>query len=97
MNELYNLTLWALCVYGITSIITTSYLFYTPRVFISSKSPWLGQLLTCSNCCGFWVGFVLSKTLTSVTGNAFFDACVASAIMLLMGGRIDPWNGQRRG
>ena len=45
---------------GIVWIIKDSYLLYSPREYLKSKSQYLNKLLSCSMCLGFWFGVLLS-------------------------------------
>ena len=52
--------LWfTLAGYGLTQILVYSSLFEKPRTFIKSKSDFLGELVSCPMCTGFWVGALL--------------------------------------
>ena len=52
--------IWILCVYGITNILVVSMLFKPLREFALAKTPFIGKILTCVMCAGFWVGGFLS-------------------------------------
>ena len=80
MNFIY----WSLVAFGITTIVSISKIFKPARTFIGTKSPFMGDLLACSMCTGFWVGGFLSVTYFSPTGNIFFDACLSSASCWLL-------------
>ena len=54
-----DLIYFILCCYGMTSIIVYSHIARIPRDYISSKSNWLCELLSCSMCVGFWCGIFL--------------------------------------
>jgi hypothetical protein len=45
---------------GLTIIIVTSSILEPIRDFVSSKSSYIGKLINCTMCSGFWVGFVAS-------------------------------------
>ena len=75
---------WVLASFGITTIISVSKIFKPVREFIGTKSKFLGELLACSMCTGFWVGVFLSLAYYSPTGSIFFDACVSSACCWLL-------------
>ena len=45
---------------GIVWIIKDSYILKKPRDFLKSKSKTLSELLSCSQCLGFWVGVCFS-------------------------------------
>jgi len=46
---------------GLVWAIKDSYIFSKPRNFIASKSKILEELLSCSQCLGFWVGVSFSS------------------------------------
>jgi hypothetical protein len=45
---------------GLTTIIVTSSILEPIRDFVSSKSSYIGKLINCTMCSGFWVGLVAS-------------------------------------
>jgi len=45
---------------GLTIIIVTSSILEPIRDFVSSKSSYIGKLINCTMCSGFWVGLVAS-------------------------------------
>ena len=51
-----ELTVWAMVVYGLTLILTTSSLFAGARRHLLRIHPMLGALARCPMCLGFWVG-----------------------------------------
>lgn len=44
---------------GITNLIVNGAIFDAPRNFIVRNSPFLGKMITCMMCSGYWVGFVM--------------------------------------
>ena len=42
---------------GLTLILKYGFIFNAPREWIKSKSIYLKELLSCSQCLGFWSGF----------------------------------------
>ena len=60
---------WVLASFGITTIVSVSKIFKPVRDFAETKSKFLGELLACSMCTGFWVGVFLSLAYYSPTGN----------------------------
>jgi len=48
---------------GITIILTRSSLFESPRHYLSVKSEFIGDLVSCPMCFGMWVGFLSSLFL----------------------------------
>lgn len=53
---------WGLACYGLTLIVTGSYLFRGVRRRATSLHPMLGKLTACPMCFGFWVGAVLAAS-----------------------------------
>jgi len=51
---IFILTCW-----GLTHILVQGSIFDTPRNWLIIKSPFLEGVLTCHQCCGFWVGAFL--------------------------------------
>jgi hypothetical protein len=47
---------WTLAVYGTTAVVTESKLLAPIRAFLARRSPFLGALLSCALCFGFWAG-----------------------------------------
>ncbi len=45
---------------GLTIIISSGSIFDKPRAFISNKSKFLGELVSCPMCLGFWVGLIFA-------------------------------------
>jgi hypothetical protein len=54
------LTVWVLAVYGTTAIVTESKIFAPVRAWASRRWAWLGSLLGCAMCFGWWCGAGLS-------------------------------------
>ena len=74
-----NILCWILVSFGLTTIISISKIASPMRNYVRSKNAFLGDMLACSMCTGFWVGAFLCITYFSPTGNIFFDACLSSA------------------
>lgn len=55
-----NIILFILACYGTTNIVVHSKILESFRLFISNKSIFLGELLDCMMCTGFWVGMFYS-------------------------------------
>jgi len=66
-KELVNLIIFVLAVIGMTNIIVDPATIAAPvRSFIKRKGPkWLDKLVSCYQCCGFWVGLFFSIILIS--------------------------------
>ena len=45
---------------GFTVILVSSYVLEPFRNFVSSRSEFLGKLINCTMCSGFWVGLIAS-------------------------------------
>ena len=57
---------------GLVWIIKDSLILKSPRKYISSKSQWLEELLSCSQCLGFWVGLCLAYFEYTFIGFDFY-------------------------
>lgn len=57
---------------GLVWIIKDSLILKSPRNYISSKSKWLEELLSCSQCLGFWVGLCLAYFEYTFIGFDFY-------------------------
>jgi len=60
---------------GLTIILVSSSVLEPVRDFVTSKSTFLGKLINCTMCSGFWVGLV-AALLTGV--NPIWGAAVSS-------------------
>ena len=56
MIELFR---WALVTLGLVYLVTEASIFTVPRAFLASKSHFLGALVYCPACSGYWVGFLV--------------------------------------
>ena len=81
-----DLLCWILVSFGITTILSISKIFRPVREYVGNKSTFLGEMLACSMCMGFWVGAFLCIAYFSPTGNILFDACLSSATCWLLYG-----------
>ena len=79
--------IWALPIIGATLIVTCSVLFRRIRDVAERRSYWMGELLSCPMCLGFWFGALASVGGWSLTtywdhlpklAAVFGDACAAS-------------------
>lgn len=66
-----KLVLWTITAYGLTSILVWGSIFETTRTWISKKSKFFGDLISCTLCTSTWVGFLMSLTFGSLTQNYF--------------------------
>jgi len=61
---------------GVTVVISISSIFEPIRLFIQSRSSFLGELITCPMCTGFWSGLLIS--LISFDINPVYGGAIAS-------------------
>ena len=66
-----QIILWAVLAYGMSTIITSGAIFEKPRLWISRKSQFWYDFITCMLCVPTWVGFFLSFTLGGLTNHYF--------------------------
>jgi len=60
-----NTILFLLSLVGLTIIMSTGQIFERPRNFIATKSKFLGELVSCPMCLGFWVGLISALAFNS--------------------------------
>ena len=77
-SELNNLINF-LAALGIVWILKDSYIFKQPREYLKSKAEWLRELLSCSQCLGFWVGMLLSYIEYKTHGISYMVALMPFA------------------
>lgn len=53
--------------WSITSILVNGSIFGSLRVYLIVKAPFLSKLMTCMQCSGFWVGFIIGLFAVSGT------------------------------
>jgi len=89
---------WLLAVFGVTIIITISKIFLPIRAafltqeiyedpsphFFRKIRKWIGELLHCAMCMGFWVGMGAGYFWLSPTQNIFIDGILGSAFSWLL-------------
>ena len=81
-----ELIIWLLAAYGTSQILVFGSIFNKQRTWITRKSTFLGDLLSCMMCTATWIGFLFSvfffsptQTLTWIPyTNIFFDGMLAS-------------------
>lgn len=66
-----KLILWILIAYGMTSIIVWGSIFESFRIWVKTKSKFIGDLISCTLCTATWVGFFLSLSLGGLTYKSF--------------------------
>jgi hypothetical protein len=54
-----NILIYLLAVYGATNILVASKITKPFRQWISDRNTWLGYLVNCFMCTGFWMGIAL--------------------------------------
>ncbi len=72
-----TLASWTLLVYGATLIVTGSRLTEPLRTWLARVWPWLGKLVSCPMCFGWWVGagvWAVLPNLSPVPGSWFIAA-----------------------
>tara|TARA_R110002012_G_scaffold319681_3_gene540999 strand:- start:17 stop:322 length:306 start_codon:yes stop_codon:yes gene_type:complete len=81
-----ELVIWLLAAYGMSQILVFGSIFNKSREWISRKSTFFGDLLSCMMCTSTWVGFLYSLVFFSPTDpltsipylHIFFDGMLAS-------------------
>ena len=66
---------------GLTLILKWGYIFNIPRKWLKSKSEFFRELLSCSQCLGFWSGFLISLVTCLLQFN--FDSLAIFSCFLL--------------
>ena len=67
MDNLVDFLVWAFTLLGLTTIITKSHILAGFRGFVEKINSFLGKMIICPPCFGFWGGLILScfyKTYT---------------------------------
>lgn len=59
MNSL-DLLLFIIVGIGITNLIVNATILDNLRLLVTDESEFLGKLISCMMCSGFWVGFIIS-------------------------------------
>ena len=81
---------WCITAYGLTNILSISKIFGPVRRWLLKKvkTPlrFIGELLSCVMCTGFWVGLLLYLCGYSLTGYILFDGFAASGASWLLHG-----------
>jgi len=85
MNELIQLSTWAICLLGLTYIVTESVIFKGLRDPIAKKSEFLRRLMLCPICFSLWGGAILSLVYLSPTGNILTDAILGTGVYCILG------------
>jgi hypothetical protein len=61
-----SIFIYLFCSWGFTHILVAGSIFETPRNWLIVRSKFLQGVLTCHQCCGFWVGMILYFFTTSL-------------------------------
>ncbi len=81
--------LYLLAAIGATQIICYGKILTRFRQSMRASHEWLGELVHCPQCCGFWVGFFLSPTINDYLGMAFMYGCAVSLLSYLTAMVVD--------
>jgi len=73
-----NLILFILASWGLTHILVSGKIFETPRNWIIIKNEFLGGILTCYQCTGFWSGMFIAGCFTRNYFYIFLLGLIAS-------------------
>ena len=68
---MYEIALLYLVCVGTTIIVTVSSIFEPMRNMVSSKSDFLGELVGCPMCMGFWIGIFWSLFNNNLSGQHY--------------------------
>ncbi len=79
-----TLLLWILVSFGMTVTVTLSTLFSPLRIKATKINHWLGDLVRCPMCFGFWVGLGLSTFWFSPTGFILLDGFLSLSTCWLL-------------
>lgn len=91
MSNIANLIIWILAVYGTTNIIVFSTLFKPIRDYLRNFK-FIGKVVTCILCMGFWVGVFWGTMYwspgISINNQNYlyplFDGCIGSSACWLI-------------
>ena len=84
LDRLVDLILWILVSYGITNGVVGSSMLSSFRRKTAKFNEYLGDLISCPMCFGFWVGGFLGVIWLSPTSNLFLDCFLSSATCWLI-------------
>jgi hypothetical protein len=87
--SLVDFLIFTLSSAGITLIVVLSYLLEPIRDFVSARSSFLGKLVSCTMCMGFWVGAVCSMWFDI---NPVFGAAVTSLVSWTTSSVVDTFS-----
>lgn len=75
-----ELLAWCLAVFGAANGIVSSNLLQNLRLWILNKNLFLGKLIHCPMCLGFWLGGIASFLSYSPTNSVIFDMFLGSCV-----------------
>jgi len=81
MDNLVDFLVWAFTLLGLTTIITKSNILAGFRGFVEKINSFLGKMIICPPCFGFWGGLILSCFYKTITGNILLDAILGSGLI----------------
>jgi len=61
-----SVLIFILACWGLTHILVVGTIFDSPRNWITVKSEFLGKMLSCHQCCSFWVGMAMYFVVTGL-------------------------------
>jgi len=85
-----SLLIFILACWGLTHILVVGTIFDAPRDWITIKSEFLGKMLSCHQCCSFWVGMAMSFAIKDLPGisigyfDFFFWGLISSGAVCLL-------------
>ena len=75
--------LFILAVIGMTHIIVDSKIMEPVQTWIAPRCPFIGQIMECQQCAGFWCGVFLSPLIGLDPLNIFACGCAGSFLAQL--------------
>lgn len=85
-----SILIFILVCWGLTHILVVGSIFDSPRDWITVKSEFLGKILSCHQCCSFWVGMGIYFMMTGLPDlfiyefDFFFWGLISSGAICLL-------------
>jgi hypothetical protein len=85
-----SVLIFILACWGLTHILVVGTIFDSPRNWITVKSEFLGKMLSCHQCCSFWVGMAMYFVVTGLPDlfiggfDFFFWGLISSGAVCLL-------------
>jgi hypothetical protein len=85
-----SLLIFILACWGLTHILVVGTIFDGPRDWITIKNEFLGKMLSCHQCCSFWVGMAMSFAIQGLPDlfigffDFFFWGLISSGVICLL-------------